>query len=255
MVSLIHSKLRLRIARAYFFDDAVDVLDTDVAFLFQSVRPLGRSRPFSTLHVDLTRETESLLLDCSKSNQYKIRRAQERDGLSFEMLTQPSSHEVLAFIDFYDRFAVGKGLPRCDSRLLWEIRSVDGLRISLASTESGEVLCRHVYVTDGRRCRLMHSASHFREVESSLERSLISRANRALHWFDIRRGKEDGLAIYDFGGYSENHTNPAVQRIHEFKSSFGGYPVVEYNCAKGFTALGRAALWGHRMLHKNELFG
>ncbi len=245
----------MRIATAYFLDEADDALPADIAFIFQAKIPLGRSRPFPTLHIDLTCSEDALLDDCSKSNQYKIRRAIRRDNLTFEMLRQPTEQDLSDFVSFYDRFAESKGIPRCYVPELQAIHSADGMRISQVQTSQGRILCQHLYIVDACRSRLRFSASHFREAKCSSERSLISRANRALHWFDITNFKMDNLEIYDFGGFLQNSPDPEVQRINEFKAAFGGYSVVEYHCALGLNFVGRVVLWGRRVLRIGKTFG
>jgi len=255
MIALTRRKGPLRLVTAYFAESVAELPPADVAFLFQATKPLGRSRPFRTLHLDLGLDEDRLFGDCSKNNQYKIRRASGRDGLEFETLRRPTAEELGAFAAFYDRFAEGKGLSPCDLPNLQALRAAGGAIVSRVTAGDGEILCQHLYVADGERCRLLHSASHFREVEDSARRSLIGRANRALHWHDIRSSKQEGHRIYDFGGFAIDSPDPVVRRIAEFKASFGGSPVVEHHGAVGLTPLGRLALWLSRARPGSRGFG
>ncbi len=72
-------------------------------------------------------------------------------------------------------------------------------------------------ICDREEARLLHSASCFRE--ESADQSLIGRANKRLHWEDIKYFKQKGLLRYDWGGISD-FENP--NGIDEFKLKFGG---------------------------------
>jgi hypothetical protein len=74
----------------------------------------------------------------------------------------------------------------------------------------------HVVVVDplSSRVRLVFSASS--RLEEGPDRALVGPVNRWLHWWEMRRYREAGIATYDFGGVSP--TSPAAR----FKLSFGG---------------------------------
>jgi len=55
------------------------------------------------------------------------------------------------------------------------------------------------------------------------KRNLIGRANRWLHYQDMRRFKAKGFALYDFGGYAKDSGDVDLQRINQFKEGFRGY--------------------------------
>ncbi len=242
MLTLERRKFFLRIADVFFYDGDSPLPEVDVAFFYHSAAPLGRSRGVRTLHLDLSRSEAELFARCARNNRYKISRAGDRDGLDFRMLTSPSEQETAAFLAFYDEFARAMGLVGVSPhwvRRIEALRAAGGLTISRIQGPDGDDLCYHSYIVDDRRARLFHSASHFRAEEGSTRRSLIGRANRYLHWRGILQFQALELAIYDFGGLtpgSEAHRN-----IDEFKLSFGGTPVTEFNGVQGRTLPGRIA--------------
>jgi hypothetical protein len=71
----------------------------------------------------------------------------------------------------------------------------------------------------------------------------ISKANRLHHWLDVLRFRDEGFAIYDFGGWYAGRENEELLRINRFKESFGGVLVPQYNCDQGLSWKGVQALW------------
>ena len=99
-----------------------------------------------------------------------------------------------------------------------------GLYVSVASID-GDPVVYHSYVTDGSSIRSLHSCSEFRSAGDM--RNRIGRANKYLHYQDMRRFRSLGMTRYDWGGvFSFDEPNG----IDEFKLSFGGAErVVYYN--------------------------
>jgi hypothetical protein len=95
----------------------------------------------------------------------------------------------------------------------------------------GNVLVMHAYVVDEAlgRANLVYSASQFRGKDEKETRRLYSRANRWLHFEDLRLFKRRGFGCYDFGGYAKGTTDPSLEAVNEFKDSFGGRVVEESN--------------------------
>jgi hypothetical protein len=98
----------------------------------------------------------------------------------------------------------------------------------------GQPLVMHAYLQDKTigRVALWKSASHFRTLEGAegqQQRNLIGRANRLLHFSDMKHLRNDGFEIYDLGGYAPDTDDLALKRINDFKDSFGGELVEESN--------------------------
>ena len=74
----------------------------------------------------------------------------------------------------------------------------------------------------------------------------IGRANRLHHWLDVLRFRDEGFAIYDFGGWYAGRENEELLRINCFKESFGGKVVFHYKCDQGLSWKGSLALWLRR---------
>lgn len=233
----------LRLKEVFFAPDgAAGQTGADVFLLRQSATPVPKSVAFNTLHLDLAKSEDDLFAGCSKSNRYKIRRAENRDGVKCEHLDTPTDADIAAFVEFYGSFAAAKGVENATVERLTAFRDSGGLALSSAVGEDAGVLCRHSYLVDGNRAWLLHSASHRLTTADSGHRNMIGRANRYLHWRDIVHFREIGLRVFDFGGFGGPEASAEVQRIDEFKLSFGGEHVTEYDGARPETLVGRLAL-------------
>ena len=233
----------LKLKEVYFAPDAAESqTGADVFLLRQSATPPPKSVAFHTLHLDLTQSEDALEAGLSKSNRYKIRRAANRDGVTCTHVDAPTDDDIAAFVSFYEAFAAAKGVEQATAERLSAFRDRGGLALSAATGEDGQVLCRHSYLMDGHRAWLLHSASHRLTMADSGERNLIGRANRLLHWRDILHFRDIGLRVFDFGGFGGESASAEVQRIDEFKLSFGGRHVTEYDGARPETLVGRLAL-------------
>lgn len=179
-------------------------------------------RTFQTKVIDLALSEDEIFRQFSKNTQYKIRRAR-REGVTCHFDGNPAT-----FRSFYDRFAVGQGQQPIPPSLI-EAAAAETC-ISYASLHD-TVLAMHCTLIDRRlrRARLWYSCSRYESEDSSEFRNGIGRANRLLHFEDMLRFKKQGMALYDFGGYSADTNNEKHMGINAFKDGFGGRLVVESN--------------------------
>ena len=152
---------------------------------------------------------------------------------------------MAAFYDFYDRFADSRQLLRVNRTRVDALARHGMFSLSRVSA-GGRVLVWHAYLRGGARACLMHSASFFRQAGPG-EAALVSRANRFHHWADMERFREEGLAIYDFGGWYAGREDIEKLRVNRFKESFGGEAVHEYSADRANTWKGAAALGARRL--------
>jgi hypothetical protein len=192
--------------------------------------------PFHSLASDLTLGPDALFASFGGTNRYKIKRADAKDALTGEFFERPADH-IEAFCRFYDAFADQKRLPRAYRRGLEAVCAADRLVLSAATCE-GQRIVWHAYVRDGAIASLLHSASHFRA--QGIDRALIGRANRWLHWKDMLGFHALGVARYDWGGMFGDENIPEQASINNFKREFGGTACRRYNGIAGATLKGRA---------------
>jgi len=244
-------KSRFLVRGEVWFDHEPDHTPVDWILYRQRSRPVPGARWefFYTILLDLTQSAEDLLGAMSKSAGYKIRRAGERDGILCESRCPASFEDLDEFEKTYERFAAIKGLEPLDRPLLNQLVKDGALEVSVARDAKGLPLVHHVYYRDGRRSCLMHCVSLYQMLAESSARNAMGRANRYLFWQDALRHKEEGLEIFDFGGWYPGHTNQALLDINRFKEEFGGRITREYNCQqvcslKAWLLLRIAALLG-----------
>jgi hypothetical protein len=177
---------------------------------------------FQTKIVDLTATEDDIFRQFGKNTQYKIRRA-ERDHVICRFDGDPGT-----FVRFNNRVAQQQGRRPIPAGLV----EAAAAQVCISWAQLGElVLVMHCTLLDRRlrRARLGYSCSRYVLEDSSEVRNAIGRANRLLHFEDMRHFKRQGMAIYDFGGYSSDPRNRKTMAINKFKDGFGGRLAVENN--------------------------
>lgn len=243
MLELRRRKMFLRIREVYFSDRLVDSdRDADITCFIQSRQRALSSEEFRTLVIDLRDDEDGIYMGFRKNTRYEISRAQKSDGFGVEVNEAPTSRDIAQFVGFYDEFARETRVGRANRGKLEALSGVGALVLSCVSDPQGEALVRHAYVCDRERARLLYSASYFRRSVDPASRALIGRANRLLHWEDMRFFRRQGFAMYDLGGISSDLNNTEQQNINKFKESFGGVELVEYKTYTPNTLIGTVAL-------------
>ncbi len=202
--------------------------------------PNARQVPRLTLITDLTADADAIIDRFNGDCRYKIRRAQEKDGVRAGFITDPES-SLEPFSNFYDAFARQKSLPPCDRAWLAAASRAGHLVLSAAYADSGDALVWHAYVRTGCTARLQYTVSLFRDKDTRL-RSLIGRTNRWLHWKDMLSFKAMDTRRYDWGGIFLDESIPEQAGINEFKRSFGGSREQHYDCTVPLTLKGHIYL-------------
>lgn len=199
----------------------------------------ARSSPLHSLRTDLAPPAEAILAGFEESCRRQIRRAERGDGLRYELIAPPAAGELEEFAAFYDVFARQKGLWLADRH--WLARAAEARQLALScAARNGDRLVWHAHLTAGGTAQLAHSVSLYRGTDGE-HRSLVGRANRWLHWQDMLAFKAAGGLHYDWGGMFADESTPERAGINRFKRSFGGTPVVAYECPVPVTLRGR--LW------------
>lgn len=213
----------------------------DIVVYLQQPAPIANARhtPFLSLVTDLAVEEDAIPDKFGKDCRYKIRRAESKDGLRMEFITEPESR-LDEFGTFFDAFTRQKSLAPCDRH--WLVAACKARQLVLSSaSRDGEALVWHAHVLSGKTAGLQHSASCFRNRDSDY-RALVGRANRWLHWQDMLRLKTIGISRYNWGGLFEDESVPEHAGINAFKKSFGGRVERTYTCTVPITIRGRLYL-------------
>jgi CRISPR-associated Cas5-like protein len=233
----------LRVREVYFDDepgiarrgsDLVRVLGVPAA-------AVGRaSRKSHTAVVDLTLATDDLLAAMAKGTRYEIRRAEDKDDLDATAYDAPGPELVTEFADYYDEFARSKELSPIFRPRLRAMAEAGMLTLTRAP-EQGDALVWHAYARSSRHALLLYSASLFRATDDKAERAAAGRANRFLHWFDMRHFKMSGCVSYDLGGLDIEGRAEQTARIASFKRGFGGLVRPTYAWSSPTTVRGKVA--------------
>ncbi len=205
---------------------------------------------YHTCMNDITMSEEDMLTNINKAVKYQFRRS-EKDGIEVRFYTkedvQASPELIDTFADIYERMYQSKGSDTKLNRTAIERYMAADAIVFSAVLHNGEIIVFHSYICDETDARLLHSASCFRE--ESADQSMIGRANKRLHWEDIKYFKEKGLIRYDWGGISD-FENP--NGIDEFKLKFGGEKITYYNVFTGNSLLGKAAVTAMKLLKRTN---
>ena len=176
-----------------------------------------------TIVNDISGDLNEILKLFKKNTRYEIRRA-EKDGCSAQLFWSDQLRANTALLEEFDR-EHKKMFQKKGHDYKSELPNMMGalkrnmLALSVVYLPDGNPCAYHVYIVGNKVARLLHSVSVFREMKTSAERASIGRANRYLHFMDIKALKEKGYATYDWGGYSESEDQISIT---EFKESFGG---------------------------------
>jgi hypothetical protein len=220
------------------FEPPADQADVFACLFRSEPVPNWKSYEGSTRLIDLHCEPDLLFAGLPKGTRYEINRATKKDRVDVSFFSSPTDERLDEFMNYYDEFAVSKGVPRMNRPQLRALRAAEKAALSFARTTGGAILASHAYILSGARARLTHSASLFRLERKSSERGQIGRANRLLHWNDLVTLRDMGVACYDFGGWYEGSQNEALVRINAFKKEFGGEAVREWSSFDAGSTLG-----------------
>jgi hypothetical protein len=233
----IHGRLA-KYGEIWFDDDPPPDPRVDILRYRLRRSPLARGTwtPFRSLVSDLSEDADTIMSRFGGTNRYKIKRADSKDGLKGEFITRPAE-QLANFCDFYDGFAAQKKLPPSYRRGLRAACAADKLVLSAAS-HAGVRIVWHAYVRSGATAALLHSASHYR-VRADIDRAVVGRANRWLHWQDMLAFRAMGVFHYDCGGLFDDESVSAQASVNNFKREFGGRTVEAYNCTMPISIRGR----------------
>ena len=211
----------------------------------QSVSPAFRPRLHAladqgNLVLATATDEDRLLEQMSKDTRYQIRRAMQKDPVRVASTAQPSSATIDEFSDFYDRFASAQSVSPVFRPRLRALADRGNLVLTTASDEDGAVLVQHAYVAARARSYMLYSASVLAQSADSSARNLVGRANRYLHWHDIRFFRDRGYDLYDFGGLDVTGRSEKTSRIAHFKRGFGGEVRPVYSSTSARSLLGAA---------------
>jgi hypothetical protein len=242
-------------AEVWYDHEPQDTRPVDWVLYQQCSQPVpgAKTKYFYTYVIDLKQKPDQLLANLNKDTAYKIRRARERDKIVCEICNPLDPTVMDQFEQMYNVFAETKGRVPLNRARMEDMAAAGVLDMSVAKDPEGNALVYHANYRDCRRATSLELPSLYRKLADNSARNLISRANRYLTWSDILRYKQEGLEIFDFGGWYQGADQERLD-INRFKEGFGGQVVREYQCEQILTLKGWVVLHAANLLERAKLF-
>ncbi len=251
MINAIYKKHGLRINAIWFCRDTREAINhnkTDFIF-FHGIQENCFINAISsiqyTLMTDLAFPSEAIFKKFSKNYQYEINRAKKEnvECLIFKAGDLIKNPAILsAFKREYVDFTKIKGIQNTYNEYIMKEYIAKGNVLLTKAFKGDEDYAQHIYVCDGQDARLLYSVSNFRT--EGLDRNLVGRANKYLHWNDIQYLQNHEYQTLDWGGIS-NMTNP--NGVDKFKIEFGGHEHKYYNVIIGKSLIGWLAIFAMKV--------
>jgi len=193
-----------------------DYLRLAVYSFFQGEKPFGFAvRKGNTVQIDLTQEMDAIMNGIKSNFRNEIRRA-SREGIEFD-----DEMTVQQFVDFYNDFAVNRGLARISMKAITKYPKY----FIFAASIGVHVLSAHVSFTDEQEKKVFLLFSASNRFGEGVDKKIVGFANKFLHYEEFRYFKEAGYKLYDFSGFSDDSNDAEKYGIGQFKTSFGGQVV------------------------------
>ena len=225
-----------------WFDNDFTQSNADIVLIHHSLCPIESplNKHQKTILIDLTHDETALWDDVKRDTRKNIRRA-ERDAVQVAYVPNCTDEQISEFALAYRELEIRKRLPLLDRTRLERLNQKNMLALTIATRATGESLSWHTYIIKGLRVRALNSVSHLKGLASSQERSFAGRAHRFHVWRDILFFKDQGLSVFDNGGYYDGE-DPIRRSISVFKEEFGGKICPCYSAIIPKTLRGRVAL-------------
>jgi len=231
MLEVDNSKFIFKTKKIWFSEVPFDVTGYDGITFYECTRDVdvkGFSKEvFTTIVIDLTQDLDTIWKKMDRTCKKQIGYA-EKNGVIIR--TNQGYDEFYAL---NSEFRKAKGLS--EYNLDTGFMKKNGLLF--LSEYEGEILGGTYYINDGKNIRGVLNASK-RLEETGEVNKIVGFANRLIIWKTICYAKENGMSIYDMGGYyTGKEPDPQKESINRFKDSFGGQVVSHYIYQKDYSLL------------------
>lgn len=226
------NRFNLKFADVWFCENVKDIKnDYDILNLkgYKNEIKDGKNTLQHSLMIDLMQDEDTIFNGIKKNVKYEINRCYKENVSSFIYNSEDlksNREELLKFEEMYNQMYKEKNMNvKLALSIVDKYIESNSFLLTKSVSETGKDLVYHAYVVDKHDSRLWYSCSNFRSDDNE-EKKLIARANKYLHWEDIKYFKNNGFKNYDFGGIS-SFENP--NGIDQFKMAFGGNRIDYYN--------------------------
>lgn len=246
MINAVYKKYGLKINAIWFCDDkqkALENSNADLIFFHGTDKNIIKNCIVNsqyTLTTNLKDAAEDIFKQINKGFRYEINRSRKENIKcmvynSKDLVSNPSVMQ--SFKNDYSNFVKLKRISNAYNENAMKVYIENGNVLLTKAFQGEEIYAQHVYVCDNKNVRLLYSVSNFR-IER-LDRNLIGRANKYLHWYDIQYFKDNQFRLLDWGGISDIDKPNGVDL---FKIGFGGKNNSYYNIIAAKSLFGRLAI-------------
>ena len=210
-----------------WFPTNIKGIDSILITMYKQVELQIKVSPFFfkektyTLHSNINNcDIEEIFSKFSSTIKNEIRRS-EKEG---NLFTENESAEN--FLSIFNDFAFHKGLS---GQTIDNLNSYGSNLVFTSSSVNEVITSVHSYLIDyeTKKVRLLHSATQ--RFSDTLDKNLIARSNKYLHYMDMKKFKNEGFEVYDWGGIAYGSDDKSLQGINKFKESFGGQLTEQMN--------------------------
>jgi hypothetical protein len=201
------------VAYQKWFPKKIEIKDCLLIVNYKQVVAHVKSFPFFfaeksyTLHSNLTLVETEIFRKFGATIKNEVRRAEK------EKNCYNANETIDNFLMVYNDLALHKGLTSQSNRSLSEY----GSNLLLTSTSIDNVITAvHSYLMDYelKTVRLLHSATL--RFSEQLDKRMVARSNKYLHFKDMIEFKNKGFEIYDWGGIAFGTDDESLQGINKF---------------------------------------
>ena len=229
MIEAVYKKKGIVIHHIWYLNDGdLDEIESqaDIIYIhgmkekFQTKKLTKVSNQISLIS-NLKEDEEVLEQKISKSYKKEIKRS-TKDGMSIKYYTskelKKNDYILQKFKHCYEEMYKSKGMNvKFNYELLKKYIEKNAIIVSTIENKEKEPVVFNSYIVGEYTARALHATSVFRNKK--FKASEIARANKYLHWSDMKYFKEHNISTFDWGGIS-NYDNP--NGIDQFKLKFGG---------------------------------
>ncbi|PWU19384.1 MAG: hypothetical protein C5B50_06700 [Verrucomicrobia bacterium] len=212
-------------------------------------------RYFYNRLIDLSKSAEALLSEMEPKTVAKIKTAAEEDKACCDW-SELTPGKVLNELEgmWNQSIEAKRRWGMLNRNWLGEMISAHKIELAAAREPSGAPLVYAGLFRDTQRVQQLMTVSPPRAVLDPAIRAKTNRASCFLLWNTMLRLKQQGIRVFDFGGWYPGTDDVQLLGANAFKKSFGGYVVREYECEQIVTLKGWVVLTGARLLARAKQF-
>ena len=226
-----------------YFSERIIPSRADLTRYIQCIKKHPSSKKFTTNILSLDLSDTQIKKDFRKSVRSEINQAIKKHSVQCEIFYKPNDLKIDQFCQFFDGIASVKKINRSNITKLKRMKK--NIIISEAYFEEKRVVS-HLYIFDKNKIRLLYSCSKQSNAYEIIK--IISKANKLLHFEDIKFAILKRFSVYDFGGISLKDNK--VAGIDSFKLGFSKKMDYSYNFIIGNTIKGKIIAFLYKVANK-----